>query len=151
MKNIFIILTLVWFGLIANAFSADFKKGFDAYEAGDYATALKEWQPLAEQGDAVAQNNLGHFYKNGLGVIQDYKEAVKWWSLAARHACVKYCSKLVTLRSTIASRRPLLARSNVEDSTLFRIAKRFSIALRGSSVVISSAIFCPAIISLNNF
>ena len=29
---------------------AAYKKGFAAYEKGDYATALREWQPLAEQG-----------------------------------------------------------------------------------------------------
>ena len=32
----------------------------------------------AEQGSAVAQFNLGTMYDNGEGVIQDYKEAVKW-------------------------------------------------------------------------
>jgi len=31
----------------------------------------------AEQGDASAQFNLGLMYKNGLGVLQDYKESVK--------------------------------------------------------------------------
>ena len=30
---------------------ADFQKGLDAAESGDYATALKEWKPLAEQGN----------------------------------------------------------------------------------------------------
>ncbi len=38
---------------------ADFQAGMDAYNQGDYATAFKEWRPLAEQGDAAAQNNLG--------------------------------------------------------------------------------------------
>ncbi len=28
---------------------ADFQAGVDAYQRGDYATALREWQPLAEQ------------------------------------------------------------------------------------------------------
>ena len=28
----------------------DFQKGFAAYKAGDYATALQEWTPLAEAG-----------------------------------------------------------------------------------------------------
>ena len=63
--------------------SADFQKGLDAYEKGDYATALREWQPLAEQGDATAQYNLGLMYFAGKGVLQDYKEAVKWYRLAA--------------------------------------------------------------------
>ena len=54
-----------------------------AYESGDYATALKEWKPLAEQGHAEAQNNLGVMYDNGFGVTQDYKAAFKWYKLAA--------------------------------------------------------------------
>ena len=32
--------------------SANFQKGLDAYNRGDYATALREWKPLAEQGNA---------------------------------------------------------------------------------------------------
>jgi len=79
MKNILLILTLVWFGFIANSFSADLDKGFHAYEAEDYVTALKEWRPLAEQGDVVAQYNLGRMYD----YREDYKEAVKWYRLAA--------------------------------------------------------------------
>ena len=65
------------------AFSADFQKGVTAYKSGDYATALREWTPVAEQGDAFAQYNLGVMYDKGLGVPQDYKTAVKWYSLAA--------------------------------------------------------------------
>ena len=55
----------------------------DAYDRGDYATALKEWQPLAEQGKADAQLGLGAMYFYGQGVPQDYAEAVKWYRLAA--------------------------------------------------------------------
>ena len=33
--------------------SAVFQKGLDAYQRGDYATALREWKPLAERGDAA--------------------------------------------------------------------------------------------------
>ncbi len=62
---------------------ADFQKGLDAYESDDYATALKEWKPLVEQGNAAAQNNLGVMYDNGFGVTQDYKAAFKWYKLAA--------------------------------------------------------------------
>ena len=63
--------------------SADFDKGLDAYDRGDYATALREFKPLAEQGDAYAQYNLGVMYDNGQGVTQDYKTAVKWFRRAA--------------------------------------------------------------------
>ena len=64
--------------------AADFQAGLEAYKRGDYATALKEWRPLAEQGDADAQFNLGVMYDNGRGVTQDYAEAVKWYRRAAQ-------------------------------------------------------------------
>ena len=37
------------------AFSADFQKGLTAAQSGDFATALREWTPLAKQVDADAQ------------------------------------------------------------------------------------------------
>ena len=43
----------------------DFEKGFAAYIAGDYATALKELRPLAEQGNDWAQHYLGKMYFDG--------------------------------------------------------------------------------------
>ena len=61
----------------ATAWAADFAKGLAAYQAGDFATALAEWRPLAEQGDAAAQYNLALMYDNGEGVIEDHKEAKK--------------------------------------------------------------------------
>jgi len=38
---------------------SSYQEGMDAYERGDYDTALKEFRPLAEQGKALAQFNLG--------------------------------------------------------------------------------------------
>ena len=60
-----------------------FSKGYDAAQAGDYATAIQEWTPLAEAGNAVTQFNLGNMYDNGQGVPQGYAEAVRWYRLAA--------------------------------------------------------------------
>ena len=42
---------------------ADFQVGVEAYERGDYATALTEFRRLAQQGNAVAQSNLGQMYR----------------------------------------------------------------------------------------
>ncbi len=69
-------------GLTAPAW-AGWDEAVAAYRRGDYATALREWRPLAKQGNAKAQNNLGVMYYNGQGVPQDYAEAVKWWRKAA--------------------------------------------------------------------
>ena len=41
------------------------------------------WTPLAEQGNAMAQFNLGHMYANGYGVPENDKTAVKWFTKAA--------------------------------------------------------------------
>ena len=60
-----------------------FLDGFVAYNRGDYATALKLFRPMAEQGDAGAQSYLGEMYYDGRGVLQDYKEAVRWYRLSA--------------------------------------------------------------------
>lgn len=62
---------------------ADFKAGADAYQRGDYATALREWQPLAEQGQALAQYNLGLLYAKGQGVSKDDAQAQQWYEKAA--------------------------------------------------------------------
>ena len=61
----------------------DFNKGYEAYNTGDYDTAVKEWKPLAEQGYASAQFNLGIMYEYGDGVPKDYANAVKWYKLSA--------------------------------------------------------------------
>ncbi len=65
------------------AVAQDFHRGLAAAKLGDYATALREWRPLAGQGHANAQGNLGQLYRRGLGVSQDYAEAVKWYRKAA--------------------------------------------------------------------
>ncbi len=57
--------------------------GVTAYKWGAYGIALSEWRPLAEQGNAKAQYNLGVMYRNGHGVPQDYAEAMGWWRKAA--------------------------------------------------------------------
>ena len=59
------------------------KDAQDAYVRKDYATVLRLLRPLAEQGDAPAQSNLGVMYEKGHGVTQDYKEAVRLYRLAA--------------------------------------------------------------------
>ena len=66
----------------------DFQKGIEAYQQGDFETALEEWRPLAEQGHADAQVSLGAMYHYGYGVPQDYTEAAKWYRLAAEQGDV---------------------------------------------------------------
>ena len=85
MKQLLVVIICSLSVLLGSSASADFQKGFTAAQSGDYATALREWTPLAEQGDADAQYNLGLMYENRRGVPQDYKTAVKWYRLAAEN------------------------------------------------------------------
>ena len=87
MKKLTLALLLIF--SCATAWAADFDKGLVAARAGDFVTALAEWKPLAEQGDAVAQFYLGVMYANGEGVLEDDKEAVKWFKLAAEQGYAK--------------------------------------------------------------
>jgi hypothetical protein len=65
------------------AWSADFATGQEAYNSGDYETALTEWRPFAEAGDADGQFGMGLLYGNGFGVALDDEQALKWYGLAA--------------------------------------------------------------------
>lgn len=56
----------------------------NAFERGDYATAAKILEPLAERGDAAAQYNLGTLYNSGRGVTKDLALAASWYEKAAR-------------------------------------------------------------------
>ena len=68
-------------GLAAPAW-AGFDEGDAAYDRGDYATALREFHSLAEQGHAKAQWRLGAMYTDGRGVPQDYVQAHMWFNIA---------------------------------------------------------------------
>lgn len=69
--------------------AADFSAGLSAYEKGDYAKAIQEWRPLAEQGVAAAQFNLGLMSLDGQGVPQDYTEAARWFERSAEQDYTK--------------------------------------------------------------
>jgi TPR repeat protein len=76
---------------------ADFKAGVDAYLREDYPKALREWRPLAVQGDADAQQNLGWLYENGLGMPQDSLQARQWYEKAAAQGHANAQQNLGTL------------------------------------------------------
>ena len=78
------LLSLTFLFLFSSVvFGDDYQDGVDAYKRKDYKTAYKLWLPLAEQGNAKAQYNLGVMYYNGQGVPQDYVLAHMWWSISS--------------------------------------------------------------------
>jgi len=62
---------------------AGLAQGVAAYKQGDFATALGEFLPLAQQGGAEAQFYLGVMYTKGWGIPQDATTAAHWYQQAA--------------------------------------------------------------------
>jgi len=69
MKRLIITLCLainLALGSFGVGWSANFQKGMEAYDKGDYETALKEWIPLAKNNHTKAQHDrLLLTFKNG--------------------------------------------------------------------------------------
>ena len=82
-RSIRVVAIATLLSLLATPAWAGLVEGVAAYNRGDYATALREFRPLANQGVAAAQFNLALMYSEGKGVPQDYAEAVKWYRKAA--------------------------------------------------------------------
>lgn len=81
-------LWIAAFGFIAcllgqPAFAGQLQDAQAAYESKDYLTAARLWKLLANDGNMVAQSNLGLLYDFGWGVPQDYTEALVWYRKAA--------------------------------------------------------------------
>jgi TPR repeat protein len=75
-----LVLAVLW---VSTASAGPLEDGWAAHNRADYATTLRLWRPLAEQGKAKAQYLLASMYMLGQGVPQDYAEAAKWYRLAA--------------------------------------------------------------------
>ncbi len=68
---------------LETADQAEDDSAYDAYQRGDFAAAYREWLPLAEEGDAEAQFNLGILYDLGQGVAQSKVRAAAWYRRSA--------------------------------------------------------------------
>ena len=70
---------------IGQAAADGYNEGFLAAEAGEFKSAVQYWKPLAEQGHAIAQFNLGMMYHGGLGVELDETKALEWYHRSAEN------------------------------------------------------------------
>lgn len=68
---------------------ADVKAGVDAWSAGDYDTAVREWRAPAQAGDPDAQFNLAQAYRLGRGVPADQAQAEALYARAAAQGHVR--------------------------------------------------------------
>ena len=89
MYKVALAISLTFVSFPAQSKAQNFDVGLAAAQKGDYATALQEWRPLAEQGYAAAQANLGVLYDGGMGVPQNYNKAASWYRAAAEQDNVR--------------------------------------------------------------
>ena len=68
----------------AAALAGPWEDGMVAYNRGDYVPAVKLFRPLAQSGNAKAQNVMGVMYRKGEGVARSSAKAFMWFSLAAK-------------------------------------------------------------------
>jgi TPR repeat protein len=78
---------------------AGFDEGLAAAEKSDYLSALRHWQPLAAEGHAASQYNLGLMYEQGLGLPRNPVFAAHWIGKAAAQGLVSAQNHLAQLPS----------------------------------------------------
>ena len=85
MKKLLFLLLAVGLLRLAPVWAAegDWDRAKAAHERGDYAAEIAIIQPLAEQGFAFAQFNMGVLYDEGHGVPLDDLQAMEWYQKAA--------------------------------------------------------------------
>src|SRR3954464_11589831 len=89
--------------MTAAAAAADYNAGLQAFNAGNYKVAMKEWTAPAQSGDAQAQHGLGLIYETGRGLDKpDIKEAIRWYEASAKQ---DYAPALNNLAMLYASGR----------------------------------------------
>ena len=62
---------------------AGFVEAVDAYERGDFETAVRDLSPLADDGNVEAQFYMAYMYETGKGVPVDLEQAAHWYLSAA--------------------------------------------------------------------
>jgi len=64
-------------------------RGRNAVDAKNYTEAMRWYRLAAERGSAVAENDVGVLYAEGLGVPRNYSEAMRWYRLATDQGLAK--------------------------------------------------------------
>lgn len=74
---------LIFLVVPLSAFGGPLEDGRAAFDRKDYQTALRLLEPLAEQGIAEAQLDVGMMYQSAPFVVHDNKKAEHWYRAAA--------------------------------------------------------------------
>ena len=95
---------------VAGAVAGPWEDGMTSYNRGDYVPAIRLFRPLAEQGNAKAQNVLGVMYRRGQGVARSSVRAFLWFSRAAARGDATAKAELRDVSQTMTAEELALAR-----------------------------------------
>src|ERR1019366_2315963 len=99
-KAIFVAVVLLALSFASPVAAGSLEDGEAAYNSGDYATALRLIRPLADQGLAAAQTNLGAMYDGGHGVRRTTRRPSR--GIARLPTKVTHSGKTTSARCTMA-------------------------------------------------
>ena len=83
-KSIAVLLVLLIAAGAKNYAEPKIGAGLEAYLKKDFETAVRIWRKEAEQGNIVAQFNMGIAFEHGKGVAQSFQTAATWYEKAAK-------------------------------------------------------------------
>ncbi len=98
----------------AGAIAGPWEDGMAAYNRGDYVPAMQLFRPLAQQGNAKAQNVLGTMYRRGQGVARNSVRAFVWFSRAAARGDATARGELREVSQTMTGEELAQAREMAE-------------------------------------
>jgi len=77
--RLYLLAGAISLGLCAKAIAGPLEDGEGAINRRDYSAAMILLAPLAEDGNAQAQYEVGRMYEGGKGVALDYAKAATWY------------------------------------------------------------------------
>lgn len=80
----FLLVTIINMSLAGQVIAGPFEDAMKAKEEKHFEAAFNLLKPLAEQGDSLAQNEIGLMYQFGDGLPKDYRLAHEWYLKAAK-------------------------------------------------------------------
>lgn len=98
MRHFILLVAFLALGACATATVAEkasrFDEGVAAYDAGDFETAYRIWNDLANENDLAAMRNVAQLLRQGKGVAKDSKRAFKLYMEAAEKGLVTAMANL---------------------------------------------------------
>ncbi len=101
------------------------KTGLDAFQKGEYSTAVNAFLPLARRGNATAQYYVGRMYHEGKGFPEDNEKAALW----VRRGADRGSAEAEGLLGTLFSQGHGVAKNDGDAARCFHQAAR-----RGNAV-----------------